>query len=294
MNIPSFCTKLASFVFVGVVLFAPLTLSIVYGQPSASGDMVCGGSASTKCTPQDVPIVVGNFLSRTVIPIGIIVMTLWIFYNLAMAFKAHAEGNPSALKDVKGKIFNRLIALLMLTLIASGILPIILRSLGVDGTFLRLLGDAFVPHAYAQSEQYLQSPVGSTTLYDFLLVVFRLFVRFFVYPAVVFMWVYTGFSFVAAQGRPEALTKAKSLLLWATAITIVIFVIEGFLFALRNTVNSIVPARPTPVRSQASPTGTLDGRVAPQPGQTGASCQTSAGAYGVIDTTGACAVGGRR
>jgi hypothetical protein len=92
----------------------------------------------------------------------------------------------------------------------------------------------------AVNSKHLPNPVGVDNLYDFLLQAVRLVVRFFVYPALIAMWVWTGFSFVFAQGAPEKLNKAKKLLLWAFFSTLIIFMIQGFLLALQGSVAKIL------------------------------------------------------
>lgn len=84
------------------------------------------------------------------------------------------------------------------------------------------------------------NPTNVTTLYDFILNILRLVMRFFVFPALIAIWVWTGFSFVLAQGAPEALAKAKKLLLWATISTFIIFMIQAFMTAVSGTVQKVL------------------------------------------------------
>lgn len=84
------------------------------------------------------------------------------------------------------------------------------------------------------------NPTSVNSLYDFILNILRLVMRFFVFPALIAIWVWTGFSFVLAQGAPEALAKAKKLLLWATISTFIIFMIQAFMTAVRGTVQKVL------------------------------------------------------
>lgn len=86
---------------------------------------------------------------------------------------------------------------------------------------------------------------GVCSLYDFMLAILRLIMRFFIYPALVTIWVWTGFAFVYAQGNPEGLNKAKKWLMWAFVTTLVIFLLQAFLTAARGTVQKILPANKT-------------------------------------------------
>jgi hypothetical protein len=84
------------------------------------------------------------------------------------------------------------------------------------------------------------NPTSVNSLYDFILNILRLVMRFFVFPALIAIWVWTGFSFVLAQGAPEALAKAKKLLLWATISTFIIFMIQAFMTAVSGTVQKVL------------------------------------------------------
>lgn len=95
--------------------------------------------------------------------------------------------------------------------------------------------------AHAADSALLPNPLSTNSVYDFLLLIVRLIIRWFVYPGIIAMWVWSGFAFVAAQGNPEKLVKARSWLMWAAIVTVVVFMTEGFLFAVRGTVQQIVP-----------------------------------------------------
>jgi hypothetical protein len=95
------------------------------------------------------------------------------------------------------------------------------------------------------SYEQLPNPINANSLYDLILDVVRLIMRFFIYPALISIWVWTGFAFVFAQGRPEALTKAKKWLMWAFATTLVIFFLQAFLTAVQGTVQKILPGTGT-------------------------------------------------
>jgi hypothetical protein len=286
--------KFLTTLIAGIVLFYGVSLfsfggATVYAQgltgsrPQSfnSGDSYCGGNVNgvaTPCSLGQIGGVVRGFLYKVVVPFGTIALFAYLLFVALQTVQAKIENKPDALKEAYKRITQALIGFLILTVAVSGLIYVMISFLGVKTKYIQFLLSAFVDTAYAQT--YLENPVASNSAYDFLLAFVRLFIRFFVFPGVVFMWVYTGFSFVAAQGRPDALKKAKSILLISTAATIFIFVVEGFLFALRNTVNQILPGVSTQ-QVQQTPTP-------------GASCTTSAGAFGVITTEGICAPGGSR
>jgi hypothetical protein len=80
-----------------------------------------------------------------------------------------------------------------------------------------------------------------------MLKILALVIRFFIYPALIVIWVWTGFAFVLAQGKPDALSKAKKLLVWATISTFVVVMIQAFLFAAKGTVEEILPGSTTSI-----------------------------------------------
>ncbi len=118
---------------------------------------------------------------------------------------------------------------------------------------------------------------GVCNLYDFILNILRLIMRFFIYPALVTIWVWTGFSFVFAQGNPEGLNKAKKWLMWGVVTTLVVFLLQAFLTAARGTVQNILPASTT----NTNVNGTVDGRGAPVQSPARIACDKAGGSLGV-------------
>lgn len=92
------------------------------------------------------------------------------------------------------------------------------------------------------TQTQLPNPLGVTSLYDFILSVLNLVMRFFIYPALIAMWVWSGFSYVLAQGAPDKIAKTHKLLLWAFISTLLVFITQGFLVAVRGSVQKIVPS----------------------------------------------------
>jgi hypothetical protein len=91
----------------------------------------------------------------------------------------------------------------------------------------------------------LPNPLGFCSLYDFILGALNLVMKFFLYPALIAIWVWSGFLYVLAQGAPEKLSKAHKLLIWAFISTLIVFTVQGFLVALRGSVNKILSATPS-------------------------------------------------
>lgn len=86
----------------------------------------------------------------------------------------------------------------------------------------------------------LPNPLGFNSLYDFILSALSVAMKFFLYPAIIAIWVYSGFLYVAAQGAPDKLKKAHNLLLWAFISTLIVFMTQGFLTAIKGSVDKII------------------------------------------------------
>lgn len=96
------------------------------------------------------------------------------------------------------------------------------------------------PQAPAATQTQLPNPFGVDNLYDFILSVLNLIMRFFIYPALIAMWVWSGFSYVLAQGAPEKIAKTHKLLWWAFVSTLLVFMTQAFLIAVRGSVQKII------------------------------------------------------
>lgn len=265
------------------------------GSASISGDELCGATAATKCSFTDIKTIVSRLLV-TFFSVGGLVLVVFAGLRLVQAEIAVREGNAGARMVALKNIWNGLLGLLIIIGVVAGLLITALQLLGanswVTGLF-RLISDALVPHAYAADERLLPNPLGAYNLFDLIAAVMNLIIRFFIYPAIVVLWVWSGFQFVYARGNPDGLKKAKSWLLWSFLITVIMFTLQGFTLALRNTMTKIVPNNPAAIQAPASGQGTGGQQVtrdpnAPADGAPGSACTTSSGGYGIRGTDGSC------
>lgn len=271
---------------------------------SISGDEVCGGSkvvisngkiVSGACGVSDLKTIFQKIYG-TIISLGLPLLIVFVIYRFVMAWYSLQQGNANAYKEATKKATEAIIGFLMIVLLFGGIFLTILKYLGVksDGDFnplrlLQLISASFIPHAYATTHQ-LPNPLGVDSLYDFILSVINVAMKFFVYPALIGIWVWSGFSYVLAQGAPEKLKKTHNLLMWAFITTLIVFMTQGFLIAIKGSVNKILPASTTST-TPGDVTGTPDGRVAPKEGEVGSSCTLPDGSYGQVVFGGACGAG---
>lgn len=217
-----------------------LLTGVVYAETTGGSIVSCG--EASPCTVDDfVTIVKGAVVLLLMICLPLLVV--YVVYRFVIAWYQVANGNSSAYRDAVKKAGNAIFGFFMAVLVFGGGLFLLLKIFGASDFTLKLLNlfsQAFVPHAYAAGGT-LPLPTTFTNLFDFILAVLRVVMRFFIYPALIAMWAWTGFSFVYAQGRPEALAKAKKLLLWATLSTFIVFITQGAITAMKGTAEQIVP-----------------------------------------------------
>ena len=260
------------------------SLVVVHAQTAAasiSGDTLCGswnGTAIVKrCGLPQIGTMMKSVL-KLVIGLGLPLLVVFVVYRFIMAWFALQQGNAGAYKLALKQSGNAIIGFFFVVALFGGLLMVVLKYFGVKDQplqLLKLFSDAFIPHAYAQTTQ-LPNFIGANNLYDLILSILRLVMMFFVYPALIVIWVWTGFAFVMAQGAPEALNKAKKWLMWAVVTTLVIFLLQAFLTAAKGTVEKVLPDLTT--------TTTTTTNTGPAPGQPGAVCANG----GMIGVDGVC------
>lgn len=227
---------------------------------SISGDDVCGGTAATSCKFTDLGKVVKGALALTVI-LGLPLLVCFVAYRFIVAWFAREQGASAMYQDALKKSANAVFGFFLLVVLVGGGFLVFLKFFGVqssDGNNPLKILELFsridlglIPHAYAQtggtgnSERLLPNFLSAESIYDLLLNMVRLFMRFFVYPALIIIWVWTGFAFVQAQGSPDGINKAKKWLWRAFVTTVVIFMIQAFLVAIRGTVEQVLPGTTT-------------------------------------------------
>lgn len=259
---------------------------------SISGDDLCGGLNQPKCGLVDLKNMIQKVLYAFVL-IGGSALVVIIMVRLVNSWFAYRAGNANAIKEAGEKSFQGIIGFFIVFTVFSGLFVAMLSYLGTRPEFLKFLqlfSGLFVETAYAADDRLLDNPLGSSNIFDLILASLSLAMRFFIYPAIIVMWTWSGFQFIYAQGNPEGLKKAKSWIFWAFMITAAAFMLQGFLLALKGTALKIAPQNPALVQ----PVGTSDRRGAPAEGAAGSSCTTDSGGYGIRQTDGTCVVGGRR
>ncbi|MBP6948891.1 MAG: hypothetical protein KBC41_00200 [Candidatus Pacebacteria bacterium] len=101
------------------------------------------------------------------------------------------------------------------------------------------LGDSETPTQTGDTQ--LPNPLFADNLYEFIIDILNTVMMFFLYPALIGVWVYAGLLYVTAQGAPEKLSKAHKLLFWAFVSTLIVFMTQAFLSAVKGSVEKILP-----------------------------------------------------
>lgn len=240
--------------FIVLLPFGALPLYAQTGAPtqSISGDEVCGQWDGTQIVKRCDMSQVGEIVKRVltyVVALGLPILVVFVVYRFVLAWFALREGNANAYKEALKKSTNAVLGFLFIIALFGGLLAVFLRYLTVNEQYFKILKmftEVFVSSAYAQSQATtsqvttLPNPLGVNSLYDFLMAGLRLIMRFFIYPAVIVAWVWTGLAFVMAQGNPTKLENAKKWLVGVFITTIVIFMVQAFITALSGSVKKIL------------------------------------------------------
>lgn len=264
-SLKKLCTKkyLTTFFFSFIILASfAAPLQIALAQTTGDSIVKCGQGTSTtsacKIDREDFGGLVKGVLTL-VLSIGLPLLFIFVAYRFVMAWFSLQQGNANAYKEALQKAGNAILGFLIVVVLIGGGLYTILSVFGVKSEYIQILKlfseGGYFTHTFAQTTQFDNPVPGVSNLYDFILKALSLVMKFFIYPALIVIWVWTGFSFVLAQGAPEALTKAKKWLMWAFITTLVIMVLQGFLFALRATVQKILPGQTTTPTSNYSNEG---------------------------------------
>ncbi len=233
-----------SIVFIFSIGLFVISFDGVHAQATGESIVKCGSGTTVQsaCKLDNIGQLVKDVL-LLVVSIGLPILFMLVAWRMIKAWFALQKGNANAYKEALTDAGQALIGFIFIVFLIGGGLYAALTFFGVKPEFVKVLklfsdGGLFT-QVYAEG---LPAPTTAQTAYEYLIDAFRLVMKFFIFPALIVMWVWTGFSFVLAQGAPEALTKAKSLLVKAFISTLVIVVLQGFLMALQGSVNKIIGA----------------------------------------------------
>ncbi len=218
--------------------------------PFTTIDKICGDSfdLSTKCTINNFKVFFNGIVLYGSVLL-VVVLTALIFGRLIIgAKKLIIDGNASAWAEAKSQAGSSVIGYIILIFLIGGGIFWVFNSIGaapwVTRIFNLFISDSFIQNAYAADSLFSNPLPGVTNVYDLVLTFVSLALRFVVYPILLGFWVYVGFSYVLAQGNPEKLNKVHSWLLVIVICTLALFMIQGFLVVVTNTVKEIFQNKP--------------------------------------------------
>lgn len=82
------------------------------------------------------------------------------------------------------------------------------------------------------------NPLAFNTLEDFLRAILSALIMI-AFPILVLFMVYAGFKFVAAQGKPEEIAKARKIFLWTLVGALIVLGAQAISLAVQATIESL-------------------------------------------------------
>lgn len=220
------------------LLIIPLS---AYAIPTCSGDVT-----ACNITTDGIPLI--KFILLAIPLAGF----AWGVVNLApeLAKNFFSGDNPQVKKELAKRFIN-LFAFTAVGLLAVSLVIMVLSSISADGSLIDVIKKLganvynvqFVDHAYAQTttSSGLYSPVPTDkTPFDWIIIIFKGMMEFAVLPMLIALWAYTGWLFVSAQGSSTQIAKAKNYILYSVMWTVILLLIQAFLFALQGPFNALL------------------------------------------------------
>jgi len=215
--------------------------AIDWDKPLASN---CAAEGPDGCDAND-------FLeqSKAVFLVLVMVIILWNMFIIIKSgtLRMFSKNQAQALEDLKEQAWKAL-SNIVLSLIIIGLAVAFYETILVDKfkqpyevfkTF-QSLNEPFVGHAYAAEGQHLPNALVVETPYDLAILSYQLAMRWIAIPLLIASWVWAGFLFITSQGNPEGLKRARERLVYSVVWTVILMVILGLAFTLRDTANQIL------------------------------------------------------
>lgn len=231
---------LASFVLFFSVATLPV-YAIDWDQPLASN---CAAEGPNGCDVNDL-----FEQLKVVFIVSVLIIMLWNLFIIIKSgtFQMFKEDQSEALAALKQQGW-RALSNIVLSLIIVGVMVAFYQAVLVEKfskpfdafkTF-QSLNEPFVVHAYAVEGEHLPNPLVVETPYDLAILAYQLAMRWIFIPLLIASWVWAGFLFIRAQGNPEGLKRARERLVYSVVWTVILMVILGLAFTLRDTANQIL------------------------------------------------------
>ena len=162
----------------------------------------------------------------------------FVFYLIKLGW---SQDKAAAKAELKNKLLW-IISILTAIWVMPALFLALLKAVGTDERFIRPIeGIALVETTYAQNQnQVVPSPVDlGGGIAPFFFKLYDIFLRWFAFPAMIALWVYSAALLIFAQGMPEKLKQARGWLWFTFIITVILLFTRVFLEAVINSVKSI-------------------------------------------------------
>lgn len=241
-----------------LVLLASSLLLGVFSVSAQTGALVtCDGSSTSPCT-----WVQFFEIMRNIISLGLGISILYAFSRIAYIGAKYGLRSDEA--AVRTEFRNNSIVILLSAIAIVALLPFtsyVLKTLKADAKVTNPIdclqkADSpgcpgankqdsglkvnlqFFPHAHAQTQNILPQTVKMNgSIYDYAFLMFQLVIRI-LFIALIILWVYAGFSLVAARGNPTEIEKGKNRLWYSVFLTVILLLVQVLLVALKGTITS--------------------------------------------------------
>ena len=94
------------------------------------------------------------------------------------------------------------------------------------------------PSAFANGSENLENPLAFDSVAGFLTAILNAVITI-AFPIIILFIVFIGFRFIAAQGKPEEITKVKTYLFWAIVGSLIVLGAQALSLAIQGTVQGL-------------------------------------------------------
>lgn len=227
--------------------FAPISFALDTNQPLAGDSRGCG-DLNRPCTIADIfTILVKELKDFFLYFIMLTTMFAVLVFGVLFAQGYWSKDHPGALANIKEKAWQVVFSLILLTCFVS-VLGVFLKAILNEEYFnmFKLLfsrlndGGFFIQNAFAASQGGIPNIVKVNNLFDLVVLIYSLTMRWILIPTLIVAWIWSGFLFIFARGNPKKLEHAKEMLLYSVIWTFALLVVLGFVYSLRSTFTQVI------------------------------------------------------
>lgn len=233
----------------GMIMFfaASLSTSALDLSKPIAGDTRCGASVATACK-------INTDLFAQMKDVFLYAIIIVIFLSVGAVVFVGVKGltagdQARVINEEKKQILNSVTSILIAIFLIGGLGLAFFKALTQSEywtLFSKFLSYVSEPSLFgathvfaADAPKHLPNALVINSVYDLFVVLYQLAMRWIVIPVLIAAWVYSGFLFVASQGNSDKIKKAKERLWYSFVWTIVLLLVLGLAYSLRDTFNQI-------------------------------------------------------